>query len=206
MLEVKNASIVLGGKTLFEHLSFTVTEGEMLCITGDSGRGKTTLLRAMMGFLPLNEGLISIDGELLTPSSSEYFRRNMSYLPQEIALPYSSIQEAVNIPFALKINQGRTFSRAVLMKEWQELELSEDLYEKKLSEVSGGQKQRIMLAVCRLLDKRIVLVDEPTSALDAHTSTLVCQYLLNMAQQGKTVVVVSHDTTLINAANKRIIL
>ena len=63
MLEVKNASITIGDRQLFGGLSFTVSDGQIVCITGCSGCGKTTLLRAMLGFLPLDEGHISIDGE-----------------------------------------------------------------------------------------------------------------------------------------------
>lgn len=69
MLEIKNASITIGGRQLFAGLSFTVPDGQTVCLTGSSGSGKTTLLRAILGFHPLDEGHISIDGELLTPSS-----------------------------------------------------------------------------------------------------------------------------------------
>lgn len=193
MLEVKNASLQVDGTTLFSGLSFTVDEGRILCITGGSGAGKTTLLRALLGFWPLSEGHISIDGELLTPSSAEDFRKGMAYVPQEPALPSEWVRDMVSMLFQLKVNRGTPFSKSRLMDEWDRLGLAPELYDKKVMELSGGQRQRVMLSVCGLLDKPILLADEPTSALDHQSAALVADYFRNMAAKGCTVVVVSHD-------------
>ena len=66
MLEVKDVSIAAGEKILVKNLSFMARDGQLTCITGRSGVGKTTLLRTLMGFLPTKEGFVSVDGELLT--------------------------------------------------------------------------------------------------------------------------------------------
>ena len=68
-------------------LSATVSEGKVLSIMGSRGKGKTTLLRALMGFLPIDGGHISIDGELLTPLSAPWFRKQMAYVPQHLEVP-----------------------------------------------------------------------------------------------------------------------
>ena len=65
----------------------SVNEGNVLSIMGSQGKGKTTLLRALMGFLPIDEGHISIDGELLTPLSAPWFRKQMAYVPQHLEVP-----------------------------------------------------------------------------------------------------------------------
>lgn len=193
MLEIKNASVRMGDKVLFDDLSFSVGDGRMICLTGDSGCGKTTLLRAILGFQPLSSGHISIDGELLTPSSAEEFRKFMSYVPQDLSFPIETVDELVRMPFGMKVNRGATFSRERLMEEWRKLELSPDLYDKRMSELSGGQRQRIVISLCGMLKKPILLADEPTSALDHHASMLVADYLHNIAATGVTVVVVSHN-------------
>ena len=82
LLELKNASLSLHGKPLFTNLSMMAQGGQMTCITGPHGAGKTALLRVLMGFLPLDDGLVSLDGELLTPLSATTFRRFMAYVPQ----------------------------------------------------------------------------------------------------------------------------
>ena len=82
MLELKDASLALEGRQLFTNLSFMALDGQITCITGPSGSGKTALIQAMLGLLALDEGLVSVDGELLTPLSAPTFRRMMAYVPQ----------------------------------------------------------------------------------------------------------------------------
>ena len=81
MLEVKDATIRVGEKTLMRDLSFIAQDGQMTCITGPSGAGKTVLIRTLMGFFPVGDGFVSVDGELLTVRSASAFRQMMIYLP-----------------------------------------------------------------------------------------------------------------------------
>ena len=84
MLEAKNITIAVGERVLAENLSFIANDGELTCITGAAASGKTTLLRTLMGFLPVKSGFVSVDGELLTIYSSHAFREMMVYLPQDV--------------------------------------------------------------------------------------------------------------------------
>ena len=80
MLELHNVTI----EPLVHSLSLTVGDGQLVCLTGSQGCGKTTILRAILGFIPIDSGHISIDGELLTPLSAPYFRREIAYVPQQL--------------------------------------------------------------------------------------------------------------------------
>ena len=206
MLEVKDATLRAGGATLFKGLSFSVDNGQMLCVRGGSGAGKTTLLRALLGLWPLDEGFISIDGELLTPSSAEEFRKHIAYVPQEPSLPVETVSEMVRLPFTLKTNRNVPFSRGRLMEEWGRLGLDAGLYDRKVLELSGGQRQRVMLSVCGLMGKRLLLVDDPTSALDHESSALVAAYLRALAEGGCAVVAVTHDDVMAAACDKTVTL
>lgn len=194
----------MAGRQLFTGKSLRVDDGEVACITGESGCGKTSLLRAILGFVSLDEGHISIDGELLTPASAGEFRKFMAYVPQDLALPSETVGEMVGLTFALKANAATPFSKERLMHEWRMLDLDEGLYDKKVSELSGGQRQRIIISTLGLLKKPIVLADEPTSALDTHTAGLVLVYLKALAANGATVLTVSHDPAFANGCDKRI--
>ena len=206
MLETKNISLTLGGKTLFNGLSFSVSAGEMLCITGASGSGKTSLIKAIMGFLPIDGGFISIDGELVTAESASVFRRMMSYLPQDLSFPCTTVREMVSLPFSIRANNEVEYSKEILMKEWEKLNLSSDLYTKNVSEISGGQRLRMMIATTRLLRKKIMILDEPTSALDEQTTLLVADYLSQAAAEGTMIILVSHNAILASRCNKTIAL
>ena len=206
MLEIKNVKIKFGDKTLLGGLSLSAEDGQVVCISGDSGCGKTSLLRAILGFLPLEEGHVSIDGELLTPAAAGEFRKFMAYVPQDLAMPMETVEEMVKMPFALKANISTPFSKKRLMEEWQKLDLDSELYDKKVSELSGGQRQRIVISTLGLLQKPIVLADEPTSALDAHTTALVLNYLKALASKGATVITVSHDPAFANGCDKKVII
>ena len=89
ILELHNVTI---GQQI-RGLSATVSEGNVLSIMGSQGKGKTTLLRALMGFLAVDEGHISIDGELLTPLSAPWFRKQMAYVPQYMEVPEGFVFE-----------------------------------------------------------------------------------------------------------------
>lgn len=206
MLEIKNVKIKFGDKTLLGGLSLSAEDGQVVCISGDSGCGKTSLLRSILGFLPLEEGHVSIDGELLTPAAAGEFRKFMAYVPQDLAMPMETVEEMVKMPFALKANISTPFSKKRLMEEWQKLDLDSELYDKKVSELSGGQRQRIIISTLGLLQKPIVLADEPTSALDAHTTALVLNYLKALASKGATVITVSHDPAFANGCDKKVII
>jgi putative ABC transport system ATP-binding protein len=206
MLEIRNISLKFGDTQLFKDLSFSVDCGQVVCITGDSGTGKTTLLRAILGFLPLDEGVISIDGEIINSMSAETFRRRMMYVPQELSLPFDTVEEMVQLPFTLKYNRSVKFSYDKMMEEWKKLDLDSSLYKSSVAKVSGGQRQRMMIAVCGLLQKPILLTDEPTSALDETCVGHVIKYFRELASKGTIVIAVSHDKTFSSLCDKIICL
>lgn len=205
-VEMKDACLALEGKNLFHNLSFVVSGGEMLCVMGESGCGKTTLLRCILGFQPLDEGAVSIGGTELTPLSAEYMRSMMAYIPQEMNLPCNTVAELVALPYQLRVNRDKRFSKEALMDQWQRLRLDEALYGKQLAEVSGGERQRIMLSMVGMLDKKVVLVDEPTSALDVESSLLVAGYLQGLAKRGTAIIAVSHDRAFAGQCDKTLML
>ena len=82
MIELKDATLTRDGRQLVSGMSMMALNGQMTCITGGQGSGKTALLEVLLGFLPLDSGLVSVDGELLTELSAATFRRRMAYVPQ----------------------------------------------------------------------------------------------------------------------------
>ena len=192
MINIENISISFGNLTLFRGLDLQVHYGESVCICGGSGSGKSSLLKAVLGFVPLSEGTIKVDGTLLAPRTADHIRKKIAWIPQELALPSEWVSEMVRMPFELKANREAGFNKERLMDYFVSLGLEEKLYDKRVNEVSGGQRQRIMLAVTALLDKPLLVVDEPTSALDP-ISTSKIEDLAVELKKDYTIVMVTHN-------------
>lgn len=201
MIYVDNASIVYDNQIVFTDFTMHISKGTVACITGESGKGKSSLLNALMGFVSLSEGDIRIDDIHLTSSSIERIRTLIAWLPQELALPAEWVSEMIDIPFQLKTNGNRTCDKTQLFELFKELGLEESLYGKRVQEISGGQRQRIMLAVSVLLNKKVLIVDEPTSALDPQSVQRVIGFLRRLCNNGLTVLAVSHDERFIDSCD-----
>ena len=193
MLHINNACIAFGTEVLFSGFEMKLEKGETACIVGQSGCGKTSLLNAVMGFVPLYEGTIKVGGTLLDKSTIDLVRRQIAWIPQELALPFEWVKEMVSLPFELKVNRSVPFSEERLFMCFDELGLEHELYFKRVNEVSGGQRQRIMLAVAALLNKPLIVIDEPTSALDTGSTDKVLAFFRGQAEKGAAVLAVSHD-------------
>lgn len=193
MLHINNACIAFGTEVLFSGFEMKLEKGETACIVGQSGCGKTSLLNAVMGFVPLYEGTIKVGGTLLDKSTIDLVRRQIAWIPQELALPFEWVKEMVSLPFELKVNCSVPFSEERLFMCFDELGLEHELYFKRVNEVSGGQRQRIMLAVAALLNKPLIVIDEPTSALDTGSTDKVLAFFRRQAEKGAAVLAVSHD-------------
>ena len=193
MLHINNACIAFGTEVLFSGFEMKLEKGETACIVGQSGCGKTSLLNAVMGFVPLYEGTIKVGGTLLDKSTIDLVRRQIAWIPQELAFPCEWVKEMVSLPFELKVKRSVPFSEERLFMCFDELGLEHELYFKRVNEVSGGQRQRIMLSVAALLNKPLIVIDEPTSALDTGSTDKVLAFFRRQAEKGAAVLAVSHD-------------
>ena len=191
MLEAKNVTIAVGERVLAESLSFIANDGELTCITGDVASGKTTLIRTLMGFLPVKAGFVSVDGELLTIYSSHAFREMMVYLPQDAQALRIQLEET-------ETPQNEADDYAV----WNEVLPVAEIAQPKAPLTAD----ELMLLASQTLqessDKPIVIADEPTAMLSSEHAYQLMGLLQQQAERGKTVVVTSRDPMVIDRANK----
>lgn len=190
MLEVKDATISIGGKTLVKGLSLIARDGEITCITGSEGAGKTTFLRTLMGFLPVEAGFVSVDGELLTIDSAHAFRTLMVYLPQEIQAlahqlkapeaPVCEVDEYgvwnATLPSAISEQQPEPLSPEAIFQ----------LAEKTILEAP---------------DKPIVIADEPAAHLTPELTEQLYELLHQQKEAGKTVLIATRKPQLLSRAD-----
>ncbi len=195
MIQLKDIDISFEGKVIHKNFNLEIKQGTQLVISGESGRGKTTILKMMAGIQYPDRGTIIVNGIELSPETVEKIRQEIVWIPQNINLPVENGKELIEM---MQISSNRE----IITQYLSQLNLNADILTKSFSEVSGGEKQRIIIAVCLSLNGSIILLDEPTAALDNSSK----QALLDLIQslQNKTIVSVSHDEFWINNTKNRL--
>jgi len=204
IIAVNNISISFEDNEVIKNLSFQVEKGDKVVITGESGRGKSSILNALLGFIEISAGSISFFDKELSAKNISEIRSSIAWLPQETALHFDTVSEIIYSLFSLKINKPNTPSEAQVNQMLNDLNISPDQLDKEMDEISGGQKQRILLAGALLLKKDVLIIDEPTSDLDEKNKKTITDFIL--LQKDLTVVAVSHDPYWIEHSSKIIAL
>ena len=204
MLLADNISIRFGAESVLDRFSCHIGKGEFACITGVSGCGKTSLLKSFIGLTPLADGVVSVGNCVLDEHTCSAIRKRVAYLPQDLSLPYETVQDAIKQIFKVGDIKDQQAAMVLLKANMLKLGLDHDLLDKHVSEMSGGQRQRLMLAALSLLDREVWLLDEPTAALDMTSRDDVINFLVEQLCSGKTIVAVSHDAYFSSRCSVRI--
>ena len=197
MIDIRDLSKSFGARRVLRDVTFAIPEGQVTCIIGRSGSGKSVLLRHLVALLLPDTGSVTVDGaplaELTYPELRQV-RRKFGVLFQGGAL-FDSMSALENVEFPL-----RTFtelSRAEVRQRAREcLALVElpDAGPQKPAELSGGQQKRVALARAIAIEPKYILYDEPTSGLDPETSNTIDDLIKRLGRDlGTTSVVVTHD-------------
>ena len=196
MLQADNISIHFGDEHVLDRFSCHVERGAFVCVVGASGCGKTSLLKCFIGITPLTEGSVRVGSDMLSEHSCAAIRKRVAYLPQDLAMPYDTVDDAVRQLLKIGGLKHTQQTMLTLRDNMMRLGLDEELLGKRVAEISGGQRQRLMLAALALLDRELWLLDEPTSALDKVARDYVMDFLAEQQRKGKTIVAVSHDAAV----------
>lgn len=207
IVSIKNVSKFFGSLKALDNVSNHIKKGEVVVIIGPSGSGKSTLLRAMNGLESLSEGQIFIDGIDISNKKT-----NMNKLRAEVGMVFQhfnlfkhkTVLENIVLPQTVVLKRNKKEAEKVAMSFLKKVGITEkkDNYP---SQLSGGQQQRVAIARSLAMNPKIMLFDEATSALDPETVGGVLQLMKDLAKEGMTMAVVTHEMGFAREAADRVI-
>ncbi len=194
-LELSDGRCGYGEAAVLKGISLTVETGEVLCILGPNGTGKTTLFKSILGLLKLQAGSLKLDGKELSVLSRAQVARLIGYIPQAHQPPF---------PFKVMdvILMGRTAHLGLFASPGKrDREIAEEVIEslnirhlqdKIYTQISGGEKQLVLIARALTQKPRILVMDEPTAALDFGNQLMVLSQIQKLAKRGLGIIMASH--------------
>lgn len=187
-LTAKNITVSYEGANIIEDISIELNKGEIVCILGVSGVGKTTLFNVISGLLNPDEGIVELDGRDITGKAG-----CVSYMLQkDLLLPYKTIIDNVSLPLVIR-GEKKSKAREITAGYFQEFGLdgTENKYPFQLS---GGMRQRAALLRTYLFSDQVALLDEPFSALDSITKSAMHEWYLQVMKQIRlSTLLITHD-------------
>ncbi|MDD2871959.1 MAG: ATP-binding cassette domain-containing protein [Candidatus Gracilibacteria bacterium] len=208
-MKIDNITLTFGNKTVLRDVDIEIKKGEFVFFIGYSGSGKTSLIRSLIGDFRPMRGDIILDNNLslykgMTEDSLLNYRRSIGVIFQDYKL-LESKKVYENVAFAMEVCG---YSDALIRKKVPEALEKVGLLIKKdkfIYELSGGEKQRVAIARALVHDPKIIIGDEPTGNLDPETAKEIMDIFLDINSDGKTVIMASHDSNIVNKLNKRVI-
>lgn len=200
VLSLQDVTIFQDNNTILSDINLEVNHGEFLYIIGKTGSGKSSLMKTLYGDLKLKEGegtFVDYDLKTLRERDIPYLRRKIGIVFQDFKLLFDrTVSE--NLEFVLKAT-GWSEKQEMEVKINEVLEKvgMKNAANKMPHQLSGGEQQRIAIARALLNDAEVILADEPTGNLDPQTSVEVMQLLREINQNGKTIIMATHDYALL---------
>ena len=210
MVELKNIQKSFGSNHILKGVNMSIGKGEVVVILGPSGSGKTTLLRTINFLDAADEGNISVSG--FEVDAKKHSKSQVIELRRKTAMVFQNYNLFRNKTalenITLGLTSGRGMSRADAVQKGMMLLRKiglEDRANSYPSELSGGQQQRVAIARALATDPEIIYFDEPTSALDPELTDEVLEVMRQLAREGMTMVVVTHEMSFAHNVSNRVI-
>ncbi|MFE7930435.1 FHA domain-containing protein [Streptomyces sp. NPDC057456] len=196
-----------GGKQILKDVSFGVPEKSLIAVIGPSGSGKSTLLKALTGYRPANQGDVLYDNRNLYKQFAE-LRQRIGLVPQDDILHKElTVKRALKYAAKLRFPADTTGAERDARIDEVLRELKLDIHkEKKITSLSGGQRKRVSVALELLTKPSLIFLDEPTSGLDPGMDRDVMQLLRGLADDGRTVLVVTHSVAELAICDKLLVM
>ena len=207
ILKIDKVNKFYGELHALKDVSLSVAQGEVVVILGPSGCGKSTLLRTINGLEPIQSGNFTIEGERIDQNFKEWrrIRQKIGMVFQSYEL-FDHLSVLHNIILGpMKVQNVPKEEAIALAREWLKIVGLADKENSYPKELSGGQKQRIAIVRSLVMKPKIMLFDEVTAALDPEIVREVLDVMLNLAKEGQTMLIVTHEMGFARAVADRIV-
>ena len=211
LIDARNLFVRFGRQAVLRDINLEVPRGQTLVVIGESGCGKTVLLKSLIGLVRPTQGEVLFDGQNLTTLTDRELARQrirFGFVFQGAAL-FDSLTVAQNVAFPLRqhTDYDDTRIRQAVLERLADVGLPENILYKKPAELSGGMRKRVGLARAQILSPEVILYDEPTTGLDPIMSAVINELILRTRNRSPvTSVVVTHDMQTATKVADRIIM
>jgi putative lysine transport system ATP-binding protein len=200
LIEIRNLNKSFGSNLVLKDINLTVEEKQVVALIGSSGSGKSTLLRCVNLLETPNGGEIIVDGQNIMTANFDInkYRSHVGMIFQSFNLfsHMNSIQNCM-IGQTEVLKRSKTEAKNIALKYLEKVGMLEFAYQS-VKSLSGGQKQRVAIARALCMEPRILLLDEPTSALDPEMVGEVLEVIKQLAEEGLTMLIVTHEMSFAN--------
>lgn len=197
MLQIKKLSKSFGDKKIVDDVSLDIPAGSIAVLLGASGVGKSTLLRILADLETAEVGQILLDGNAINRVAQQKQHQVGMVFQQFNLFSHKTVKQNIMFPLEKVLNLTSQDAGARADELLAKFGLT-DLANKSISALSGGQKQRLALARTLAMRPKIICMDEPTSALDPILTSYVADLIKGLAQEGYTIVIATHDTSVLD--------
>ena len=195
LFEVKNISFDYDGEEIFSNISFSIEKGDVLCILGPNGTGKTTLIKCLNGLHEVSSGEILINGNNIKKMSFKQISKHIGYIPRAHvpSFPFKVFDVVLmgRAPYLNLTDSPKDEDRKIALDALKALGI-EDLKDKEYTNLSGGERQLVFLARVLCQKPDILILDEPTSHLDFGNQIKLLEIIDNLAKSGLSIIMSSH--------------
>jgi ABC-2 type transport system ATP-binding protein len=201
MLKAENLTKQYGNYTALDRLNLEIKAGEVYCLLGSNGAGKSTTINIFLGFIPASNGKALIDGQEVSVNNSAT-RDLLAYIPEIVNL-YPTLTGMENLEFFSGLS-GYSYSKEELTHFMETAGLQSAALNKRVSSYSKGMRQKVGIAIALVKKAKVLFLDEPTSGLDPHASNEFSQIITQLSRQGVCTLMATHDLFMAKNLGNRI--